>query len=64
MWECSKCKSDVDDNFEICWNCGADKERSISVNADVRTIASEVRADIEGKRHRPIVFKLLFYLFR
>ena len=22
MWQCKKCKEDVDDSFEVCWNCG------------------------------------------
>src|SRR5262245_38523370 len=22
MWSCSKCRSKVDDAFEICWSCG------------------------------------------
>ncbi len=22
MWECSKCHEQVEDNFEVCWNCG------------------------------------------
>jgi uncharacterized RDD family membrane protein YckC len=26
MWECEKCKADVEDNFDVCWNCGSDKK--------------------------------------
>ena len=22
MWECPKCRSEVEDTFEICWSCG------------------------------------------
>ena len=24
-WRCAKCGSDVDDGFEVCWNCGASR---------------------------------------
>ena len=23
MWQCPKCREEVEDNFEICWNCGS-----------------------------------------
>ncbi len=26
MWICSKCKSEVDDDFEICWKCQTDRQ--------------------------------------
>jgi hypothetical protein len=26
MWRCVKCREQVEDNFEICWNCGTSKE--------------------------------------
>lgn len=22
MWQCPKCRSNVDDSFEVCWSCG------------------------------------------
>ena len=22
MWQCPKCRSKVDDSFEVCWSCG------------------------------------------
>jgi hypothetical protein len=22
MWRCPKCRSKVDDSFEVCWSCG------------------------------------------
>lgn len=25
MWRCTRCGSEVEDNFEICWNCNAEK---------------------------------------
>lgn len=26
MWNCSKCKEKVDDEFEICWSCGTTRD--------------------------------------
>ncbi len=26
VWKCKKCKEEVEDSYEICWNCGANKE--------------------------------------
>ena len=22
MWQCKKCNEEVEDSFEVCWNCG------------------------------------------
>lgn len=30
MWTCKQCKSEVEDSFEICWNCRFDKSGSLS----------------------------------
>lgn len=33
MWICKECKSEVEDNFEVCWNCGnTEKDISVSTN--------------------------------
>ena len=26
MWNCAQCREEVEDNFEICWNCGTSRE--------------------------------------
>jgi hypothetical protein len=26
MWRCTKCREQVDEGFEVCWNCGTSKE--------------------------------------
>jgi hypothetical protein len=26
MWQCGKCTEKVEDNFDLCWNCGTSKE--------------------------------------
>ncbi len=29
MWICKKCKSEVEDNFDVCWNCGNNEKGTI-----------------------------------
>ena len=29
IWICKKCKEEVEDSYDICWNCGADKEGNL-----------------------------------
>jgi hypothetical protein len=26
MWQCGKCRERVEDNFEVCWNCGTSRD--------------------------------------
>lgn len=26
MWSCSKCREQVEDSFDVCWNCGTSRE--------------------------------------
>ena len=30
MWKCTNCSENVEDNFDICWNCNFDKNGSIN----------------------------------
>lgn len=30
MWTCKNCSSEVEDNFDICWNCSNDKEGTMT----------------------------------
>lgn len=50
MWTCPKCATKVDDNFDVCWNCGT--------NADGAQDPDFVRADdappIEDRAYDPI----------
>jgi len=29
MWTCPKCSEDIDDEFDVCWNCGTDTEGNV-----------------------------------
>ena len=26
MWQCMKCRQEVEDNFDVCWNCGTSRD--------------------------------------
>jgi hypothetical protein len=26
MWQCAKCREDVEDTFQVCWNCGTSSD--------------------------------------
>lgn len=32
MWKCKKCNEEVEEQFEICWNCSHDKSGNIVIN--------------------------------
>lgn len=37
MWACPKCQESLDDDFDICWQCGTDREGNVDesfVSAD------------------------------
>jgi len=34
MWKCKNCGEEVEDNFEICWNCGSNKDGKKTKMAD------------------------------
>ncbi|MBM4069225.1 MAG: DUF2007 domain-containing protein [Planctomycetes bacterium] len=30
MWSCPRCRETVEDEFEVCWSCGSDREGEVS----------------------------------
>jgi hypothetical protein len=32
MWECRRCGEEVEDNFDVCWNCQAGRDGSLPEN--------------------------------
>jgi hypothetical protein len=50
MWHCLKCGEDVEDHFELCWNCQANKR-------GLRQFTQRELADEEDERVRAMVNK-------
>ena len=42
MWKCAKCSEKVDDDFEVCWNCGTSSE---GIEDPAFRRADQIRAD-------------------
>ena len=55
MWQCLKCKEDVEDHFDLCWNCQANR-RGLRQFGELESDELEdqrVKA-IVNKRHKPM----------
>jgi hypothetical protein len=44
MWQCAKCREQVEENFETCWNCGTSRE-GVEDPAFQREPSEDVSAD-------------------
>lgn len=49
MWKCKKCSEKIEDEFDACWSCGADKYGAV-IDKDV--VAQIRNAKIEQKNER------------
>lgn len=47
MWDCAKCGEEVEDGFEVCWNCGAAENGSAAPQSHGFEQAKESIADVE-----------------
>ena len=50
MWQCIKCREQVDDGFDVCWNCGTSSDGT--EDSDFRR-AEEIRTE-EMEPSRPV----------
>ena len=54
IWHCLKCGEDVEDQFEVCWNCQADRRGLRNFNKrEIEYPEDRVRA-IVNKKHKPM----------
>ena len=55
MWRCLKCGEEVEDHFDLCWNCQANRRglRPFKQIADEDPGDERVRARV-NKKHKPI----------
>jgi len=45
MWKCKHCSEQVEDNFDICWNCGFSRDNkapATNVKDEIKTNKDEV----------------------
>jgi hypothetical protein len=55
MWNCPKCNEQVEDDFEVCWNCQSGKDKTLQapaentdVEGDDTTETSDTTASVEA----------------
>jgi hypothetical protein len=55
MWHCLKCGEDIEDHFELCWNCQANRRglRQFN-NREAGEIGDERVRAIVNKKHKPM----------
>ena len=65
MWKCKKCNSEVEDNFDICWNCNADKAGNDSNDLEIKKVANNIKADIaKSAEMRYPALRTISFLFK
>ena len=55
MWHCLKCGEDVEDHFELCWNCQANRRghRPFNTNQNGEAEDERVKA-IVNRKYKPM----------
>jgi hypothetical protein len=51
MWSCTRCYEEIDDGFDVCWNCGTD--RSGKIDESFETADAPIDAPIEESTRLP-----------
>lgn len=55
MWHCLKCGEDVEDHFDVCWNCQANRRGLRQFNSrETTTIDDDRVRAIVNKKHKPM----------
>lgn len=44
MWKCKKCYEELEDQFEVCWSCGSDRQGFDSNQENVKSSKNEVKS--------------------
>jgi len=61
VWKCKKCKEEVEDSYDICWNCGATKEGVIDkeTETDFKELKKEVGKPTSSGGGKKMTFAIL-----
>lgn len=38
MWKCKNCNEEVEDHYEVCWNCGSDKKGKNAIDLEAEKL--------------------------
>ena len=67
MWICKNCKEEVEDNFDVCWNCGSDRDGAPTTEAskDVyQKNKEEVQRTVQQSGLRYPALRIISGIFR
>ena len=65
MWKCKKCGETVEDQFDSCWKCSADKAGASTVSPEViEEITKEVREYHESAQARYPALRLMAGVYK
>jgi hypothetical protein len=53
MWKCINCAENVEDNFDICWNCNNDKNGSLSTFETIQKNQNNLKEFIKNNKNFP-----------
>jgi len=60
MWKCKQCNEEIENTFDVCWNCGTSKEGTASKNIDEFKKAKEEIAEEIKHLKRKSIGEILF----
>jgi len=46
MWKCLKCNEKVEDQFDVCWNCGCDRSGNSALDQEEKSALKEIKSEI------------------
>jgi hypothetical protein len=65
VWICKQCRAEGEDNFEVCWSCGAPREGyenpPFDADLDGMMSAEQYAADAEARAHGRFVTVASFW---
>jgi hypothetical protein len=65
VWTCARCRSEGEDNFEVCWKCGASRpgyeDPEFDPNLDGMVSAEQYSAEAAARAHGRFVTLATFW---
>ncbi|MBL0202374.1 MAG: hypothetical protein IPP81_20115 [Chitinophagaceae bacterium] len=55
MWTCKNCNEDVEDNFDLCWNCGFDKLGNKTVDTSQEVLFKANKEEISNLKEQKVI---------
>lgn len=49
MWICNKCSEKIENEFDACWNCGAEKDGGV-VKKEIAASIKDTKAELKQER--------------